>query len=190
MNETYLRLFDLARPFLRTRENEEHTRIAYRFGLRLLGEEGGDAKVVLPAIILHDVGWDCVPEDLQLTAFGPGGKDAELNRVHEVEGAKIAEDLLIRADYPSHLIDEIREIVLGHDSRNEALSLNDAIVKDADKLWRYSEHGFRVNTRRFGMTVSQQLHRLRTKLEQWLLTPTGKRLAREELLLRVQSANE
>lgn len=180
MNETYLILFDLARPFLDTRENEQHTRIAYEFAERLLREEGGDPEVVLPAIILHDVGWKCVPEDLQITAFGPGEKDMDLNRVHEVEGARIAEDLLNRAGYPPDLIIEIREIVLGHDSRVEPLSLNDAIVKDSDKLWRYSEHGFRTNVKRFGLPVPRYLIRLRTKLDEWFLTKTARRLAREE----------
>ncbi len=180
MKETYSRLFDLARPFLDTRENEVHTRIAYEFALRLLCEEGGDPEVVLPAIILHDVGWKCVPEDLQLTAFGPGEKDMDLNRVHEVEGARIAGDLLTSAGYPAALIDVITEIILGHDSRVEPLSVSDAVVKDADKLWRYSDHGFRTNVKRFGVSVLQYLNRLQTKLDQWFLTDTAKRIAREE----------
>ena len=72
MDELFLRVFQVASPFLDTRENEEHTRIAYGFAARLLLVEGGDPQVALPAIILHDVGWKSIPEELQLTAFGPG----------------------------------------------------------------------------------------------------------------------
>ena len=33
------------------------------------------------------------------------------------------------------------EIIDGHDTRKHALSLEDALMKDADKLWRFSRHG-------------------------------------------------
>ena len=187
MNETLLKIFDLARGFLDTRGNEEHTRIAFEFADRLLRQEGGDPDVVLPAIILHDVGWKSIPEELQLTAFGPYQKDKELNRVHEREGARIAGEILETLSYPPHLVGEITAIVLGHDSRQTAMSVNDAIVKDADKLWRYSDHGFHLNVRRFGMTVLQYLDRLQSKIDDWFLTPTGKHIAAEELRLREQS---
>ncbi len=190
MNDTHKKLFELARPFLDTRENEKHTRIAFRFALRLLSEEAADPQVVLPAVIVHDVGWKCVPEDVQLTAFGPGLKDVNLNRIHEVEGAKIAVDLLKRAGYPQHVVNEIGEIVLGHDSRPEALSLNDAVVKDSDKLWRYSQHGFWLTIKRFDLTYERQQHRLRNNMEKWFLTPTAKRLAGEELGLRSRDSDE
>ena len=186
MDQLFRKIFDLALPFLDTRGNEEHTRIAYDFAARLLQEEDGEARVVCPAVILHDVGWKSIPEDLQLTAFGPGEKDMELNKVHEREGARIAGGILEKVNYPPQLITEITEIILGHDSRKEAISINDAIVKDSDKLWRYSEHGFRVNFKRFEMTHQQYIDRLRNNLEGWLLTRTGKIIAREELRLREQ----
>lgn len=181
MNETLLRIFDLARPYLSTRCNEEHTRIAYEFAVRLLREEGGDPDVVLPAIILHDVGWNSIPEELQLTAFGPYQKDTELNRVHEREGARIAGEILGRVNYPFHCVKEIVAIVLDHDSQHDAMSLNDAIVKDADKLWRFSRHGVIVNSGRFEMTVPNYLDHLRSKIDGWFLTQFAESMAREEL---------
>jgi HD superfamily phosphodiesterase len=187
MDGVFLQIFDLARPFLDTRENEEHTRIACDFAVRLLHEEGGDPDVIFPAVILHDVGWKSIPEELQLTAFGPYQKDAQLNRVHEREGARIAGEILQTVSYPRHLVGEITAIVLGHDSRRLAISINDAIVKDADKLTRFSDHGFRLNVKRFGMTRLQYLDRLQSKIDEWFLTLTGKRMAAEELRLRERS---
>lgn len=93
--------------------------------------------MVLPAVILHDVGWHSVPEHLHLKAFGPGPTDCEINRIHEAEGAKLARQVLEEVGYNPDLLEEIVEIVGGHDSRREALALNDAIVKDSDKLWRF-----------------------------------------------------
>lgn len=189
MDENLLKIFDLARPFLDTRANEEHTRISFDYAVCLLREEGGDPEVVLPAIILHDVGWKSIPEELHLTAFGPFQKDADLNKVHEQEGARIAGEILAGVGYPQHLIEEITAIIAEHDSRKEPLSPNDAIVKDADKLWRYSAHGVLTNATRFGMTVPQYLDRLRSKMDEWLLTAAGKRLALEELLLRERTSD-
>jgi hypothetical protein len=183
MDKDFLAIFDLASPYLNTRENDAHTRIAYQFAIRLLNEEAGDPQVVFPALILHDVGWKSIPEELQLSAFGPGEKDWGLNRIHEVEGARIAGEILEKVNYPPHLREEITEIILGHDSRKEAISLNDAIVKDSDKLWRYSAHGVSINFKRFPLTLSEHLARLRRELDGWFLTRTGKRIAREELRL-------
>ncbi|MDA8307972.1 MAG: HD domain-containing protein [Deltaproteobacteria bacterium] len=182
MDELHSRLFELASPYLDTRENQEHTRIAYEFAWKLLGEEGGEPSVVFPAVILHDVGWKCIPEDLQTTAYGPGEKNMDLNRVHEVEGARIAGEILAGINYPSRLIDEITEIILGHDSRKQAISKSDAVVKDSDKLWRYSDHAMRVNTERFGLTFRQNMDRLRDNLDGWFLTAAGRRMAVEQLL--------
>lgn len=182
MDRMHIRLFELASPFLDTRENGEHTRISYEFAGRLLGEEEGDPEVVFPAIILHDVGWKCIPEELQLTAFGPGKKDMRLNRVHEVEGAKIAGRILAELHYPAPLIEEITEIILGHDSRKQAISKSDAVVKDSDKLWRYSDHAMRTNTERFGLTFRQNLERLGKTLDDWFFTAAARRMAAQRLL--------
>ena len=107
--------------------------------------EGGMEDVVIPAILLHDVGWKKVPEDLQLKAFGPNASLPEWNRVHEVEGARIAGEILGKVGYDPEKAEEIVHIIDGHDSRKEPSSLNDKIVKDADKLWRYSKEAVHIN---------------------------------------------
>lgn len=183
MDEMLSKIFELAAPFLDTRGNDDHIRISYECAVRLLQAEGGDPNVVLPAIILHDVGWKSIPEDLQITAYGPGERDLDLNRVHEREGARIAAEILEQVNYPAHLIMEITQIILQHDSGKEAISINDAIVKDSDKLWRYSKHRAKINAESFGMTREQFLNRLRRHLEDWFLTRTGKSMAAELLRL-------
>ena len=75
-NDNYKRLWRLAQPYLDTRENQVHTRISVALALSLIEQEGGEPQVVIPAVILHDVGWERVPEDLQLKAFGPECKRA------------------------------------------------------------------------------------------------------------------
>ena len=190
LKEIYERIWDLARPYLDTRRNDTHTEIATGLALQLLAQEGGDEDIVMPGIILHDTGWKKVPEDIQLKAFGPKATLPEWNRIHEVEGAKIAGDILRKVNYPDNKILEIQDIIDGHDSRKKALSVNDGIVKDADKLWRYSRSALNINAARFALNPDQNIDRLRRNLEAWFLTKSGKRMAKEALEERIREMKE
>ena len=180
MEERYPEIFRLAQPLLNTRDNELHTRIAFSFALKLLDAEGGNPDVVLTAVLLHDIGWMSIPEELHLKAFGPTNPDMELQRVHEVEGSRLAKEILEQVNYNPELIGEIAEIILGHDSRKEALSLNDAIVKDADRLWRYSAEGLEIDPVRFNIDPAVHVEWLKRQIDRWFYTETAKKLAREE----------
>lgn len=180
MEGKYLELFNKARPYLETRDNIIHTTVAYSFALKLLDAEGGEADIVLPAVILHDVGWSFIPEQLHLKAFGPGESDLDLNRIHEEEGSRKAREILEEMGYEPALIDEISEIILGHDSREQPLSLNDAIVKDSDRLWRYSEDALRIDPKRFNIHPGIHAEWLKHQIDKWFYTETAKRLAMEE----------
>ncbi len=187
MDDRYRKIYELAKPFLDTRENETHIRVCYTFARRLLEAEGGDERVVLPAVILHDVGWKCVPEELQLKAFGPGKKDKDMNRIHEVEGAKIARRILEQVKYDPVLTDEIVEIIIGHDSRRDPLSHNDSIVKDSDKLWRFSEQALQIDPPRFGIDPKVHNAWLKEQIDRWFITRTAGIMARQEQKLRAES---
>jgi HD superfamily phosphodiesterase len=178
------KIFERAKPFLRTRKNLIHTQIALRYTLRLLKEEEGDEGIVIPAVLLHDVGWKMIPSNLQLTAFGPNPSNPQLVRVHEVEGAKIAEAILKEFRYPPKKIGEISRIIRGHDSRKRPISQNDRIVKDSDKLWRYSRRGMAVDLDRFRIPRREYLIFLEAIINYWFLTPTGREVARREISLR------
>lgn len=184
----YQKIFQLAKPYLNTRHNEVHTELSMQYGYRLMETEGGNECVVIPAIILHDVGWKKVPEELQLKAFGPKASMPELIRVHEKEGVRIAGDILVIVNYDAEKMARILEIIGGHDSRKESISLDDSIVKDADKLWRYSKEGFDIDNRRFEETYVEGLNRLRKYLPRWFFTDKANKLAREELQKREEEA--
>ena len=181
MEETYARIWELARPLLNTRHNQQHTEIAYHCALRLLESEEGDEAIVIPAVILHDVGWIQVPEELQPTAFGPKAKDKELNRVHEVEGAKLAREILEKVNYDPEKVEETLAIIDGHDSRREAISPSDKIVKDADKLCRFTHQGTSLNCQRYEMSFDEWYEFLKARIDCWFFTRTAKEVAREEL---------
>jgi len=185
LEEPYKKIQELARPYLDTRKNDIHTEISTRHAYQLLELEGGTEEVVIPAILLHDVGWKKVPEDIQLMAFGPKVSMPEWNRVHEVEGAGIAEEILKKVGYDQEKIKEIVRIIEGHDSRKTPFSLNDTIVKDADKLWRYSKAAVEINQDRFQLSFEEGIERLSRNIEPWFLTDSAKRIAREEIEKRL-----
>lgn len=175
------RLFKKAAPYLTVRENQKHTEICYDYALKLLEHLGGRAEIVLPAIILHDVGWSAIPPELHLRAFGPGNIDTELRKIHEVEGAKIARKILEEIPLKKEDILEICRIIENHDSGTYPLTIEEKIVKDADKLYRYSQEGFAVDTLRFGLAPRENWERLLNSIEEWFFTDYGKKLAIEAL---------
>ena len=185
MKDIYRKMWELAKPYLDTRENDSHTQVSLEFAQQLLKEEGGDEDIVIPAIILHDVGWKKVPEELHLKAFGPKS-DPELTRIHEVEGAKIAREILEQLHYDQNKIQEIFNIIEAHDTRTEAISLNDRLVKDADALDRVTSEAFRVNIARFRMTFDEWMDHFESVSATWFGTPTAKNIAKKELENRLK----
>jgi HD superfamily phosphodiesterase len=173
-----------ALPHLQTRHNEVHTRISREFAERLLAAEGGDPGVVIPAILLHDIGWSRVPEEQQLSAFGPSPKNPELTQVHEREGARMAGEILASLDCDEERIGEIVAIIEGHDTRPGSRSLHESIVRDADKLFRLSAQGFAIDCERFALDPPAHLGWLEERVESWFHTATARRLARDEIAAR------
>ena len=190
IQKPFQRIFELAVPFLKTRLNLPHTFIVYQYARLLLQEEGGSREITIPACILHDVGWSAIPEDQQLRAFGPNMTDHEARRKHEVEGVSIAGRILARAGYNGSLVRKITQIIDGHDTTTNARSLEDAVTKDSDKLFRLSAFGFRIDCERFGLDPQEYWPNILKRMETWFLTKTGKQLAAYEVRSREQEFRE
>ena len=180
----YDEIYALAEPHWQTRSNEIHVPESYALARALLAEvPEADPAVVLPGILLHDVGYAAVPAEdhLKGLAGAPTGWEADVTRRHEIEGARMAGEILEQVGYDPELIRRVQEIVDGHDSRTEALSIDDAVVKDADKLWRYTETGIRICHGWVDLTPEGFADFLESRIDRWFLTDAGRRLARETL---------
>ncbi|NMC94211.1 MAG: HD domain-containing protein [Syntrophorhabdus sp.] len=184
MRTMYETIYEMAKPYLNTRYNDVHVELSYEFTKRLLKHyPEADEDIVLPAILLHDVGWKMVPEDEQAGAFGPEVKKNDVQRFHEIEGAKMAGQILNELNYPGSKIHEIMDIIDGHDTRLEALSLNDKIVKDADKLWRFTTTGVNIDSFRFGIERISYINYLEDRIKEWFFTLAAQDMARETLAI-------
>lgn len=172
-------VWTLAVEHLHVRSNDAHTAYSYGLAAALCDlHPEADRDVVLPAIILHDTGWSRVPEGEVLEAIRPGGGRHDLVIRHEKEGAAIATDVLARLGRDPGRSTEIVEIIDGHDSRAVALSLNDSLVKDADKLWRLTPHGVDTVMDWFGLTREQALVLIGARVHDHLFTEAGRTMAR------------
>lgn len=168
-------IWDRAKPYLAVRDNDVHTLYAYGIGRALLAAyPDADPDVVLPAILLHDTGWSQVPEDDVLAAIAPGAGRPDLVLLHEKEGARIARQILAEVGWDTERCEQVIAIVDGHDSRPAAINLNDALMKDADKLWRLTPHGVETVMNWFGLTREQAHRLIGSRVHSYLLTDVGR----------------
>jgi hypothetical protein len=74
--------------------------------------------------------------------------------------------------------EEVGAIIDGHDPRETPLSLNDRLVKDADKLCRFTPIGRGTDQKRFGFTKEEHRAWLGERIDRWFFTAEGRRIAR------------
>jgi HD superfamily phosphohydrolase YqeK len=173
-----LPLWHDARPYLDVRNNDEHTLVAYGVARALLAQiPGAEESTVLPAILLHDVGWKRVPQDQLLNAIGRNPTRPDLVRDHELYGVEIARGILMKHRPQGVDIDAVLAIIDGHDTTREARSTNDAAVKDADKGWRTTPHGMRIIRGWYDWSLEQYIDMVTTLSNPRLLTAPGKAMA-------------
>jgi HD superfamily phosphodiesterase len=187
MKELFERLRDLAGPYQDKRDDVGHAAITLAYAEKLVELEQGDEDIVIPAIILHDIGWSQVPTrgslfDAHLTR----PQEHDLRVAHQQESVRLAAGILREAGYPPQLHEEILTIISEHDTRQGFISKNEGLVRDADKLWRFSETGFATDVRRFGRSRREHADRLAAELRSpdYLYSSSAARLAKQELAMR------
>ena len=178
----YGEVWAAARPYMRARKNDVHIPLSFGYAQRLLEQHPeADADVVLLGILLHDIGWAVVDQEaIYREGFGPRMMESDVRIAHEKEGARLARAILEPAGYAPELVDEVVAIIDGHDTRRHALSRNDELVKDADRLWRFSVTGVSVASDWFAMTPREYVEHLVPQVER-CFTPAATEIARAEL---------
>jgi len=144
MKEIFNRIWELALPYQDKRDDTGHAEVTTRFAWKLLETENGDEDVVIPAIMLHDIGYSQLTKERRLQVFDQKLSKEERFKVqmeHQNESVKLARVILGEVNYPPKLIEEILEIISQHDSREGFISKNEGLVRDADKLSRTSREG-------------------------------------------------
>ena len=169
-------------PYMRARKNDVHIPLSYAYALRLLDiYPDADRDIVIIATILHDIGWWSIDiNDIIERGFGPNMMQSDVRFLHESEGVRLGRELLEKLGWPAATIQAVCEIIDGHDTRPHPKSLNDRLMRDSDKLWRFTVTGISVACDWFKMNPGQYARRQATKFDLFE-TEAGRVMAEEEL---------
>jgi len=112
MDNIYLEIWKLAKPYyLQGRVYDiPHVEWMMKQGDRIADLENFDKKLLLPIIILHDVGYSKSGQK------NPNIKGKESKILHMKEGAKIAREILEKINYDLDLTDKIVHYISVHDN--------------------------------------------------------------------------
>lgn len=172
-----------AEPYMRARKNDVHIPLSFDWCVRLLNEHlSADRDVCLLAILLHDIGWYAIDHgDIIEQGFrSENYLTSDVRYLHEVEGVRLGTEVLQETGWDASVIAQVCEIIDGHDTRPDPHHLNDRIVRDADKLWRFDVTGIAIASDWFGKTPHAYVDHLETVRGQ-LETQAGCSFAAEAL---------
>lgn len=134
MKTKYQNIWNLAKGYLEKGINKNfilHTEAVVKAMELILKKEKGDPDLLIPAAILHDVGWAKVPKKCQCTE----------NKKYKLQGMKlhikfapeIIKEIFKSLNYKTNQVNEIIDIVQSHKFRNPR-KLSKKLLIDADQL--------------------------------------------------------
>ncbi len=112
MKEIYLQILELAKPYYEKGRIYDLDQIDWMIkqAEMLAKKLKLDQDILMPLIILHDVGYAFVDEN------NPHIKSQEIKRIHLREGVKIAKEILERVNYSPELSKQIVDLISVHDN--------------------------------------------------------------------------
>ncbi len=167
----------------RTRANDIHLPISVAYAERLCDAyPEADALLVRVTTLLHDTGWARVDETKIISeGFAGDWRKADIRFEHERHGCDIAREVLPGLGYDDEFIERVTAIIDGHDTRQVSHSLEDSLVRDADRLWRFTATGIALASGWFGLSPAEYARRLRSEIIPELLTDAAVQMAEAEL---------
>jgi hypothetical protein len=167
----------------RTRGNDIHLPMSLAYAERLCAAHPeANSLLVRVSIQLHDTGWGRVEEDRIISeGFSGDWRKAAIRFEHERQGCVIAREVLPPLGYDEHFVEAVCAIIDGHDTRQEAYSLEDALVRDADRLWRFDHAGIALASGWFRMDPAVYSDRLEAEIIPELITSAALEIATAEL---------
>lgn len=133
----------------------EHINWLYKIVPKFIDQSEVDFDVLIPVIILHDVGYTKVKKDANPYSL-------DVRRLHSEEGARIAGRILEELNFPKEKSEEVKRLILKHDDWAFGDSFSDEpilkIFTNFDFLWMASEKGFNI-VRKFLNQTPQKFYK-------------------------------
>jgi len=178
MDEIFEKIWQLAIPYLKKGIKKDfivHTKGVIRSMRCLLEREEGDKSILIPAAILHDVGWSKVPLNMQKS-------DEELDRVealrlHIKHASSIIKEILLKVGYDEIQIEKVINIVAAHKFQDPK-ELSKQLLIDADTMSDAFKQQFYSDVRSY-KTTPEELYEFRKKND--FYTQTARKIFDEEL---------
>ena len=170
-------------PETRARRNDFHLPISLAYARRLCdAHPQANRELVLVATLLHDTGWAHVDESKIISdGFRGDWRKAEIRFEHERLGCAVARRVLPSLGYSTEFINGACRIIDGHDTRPLAHSIEDALMRDADRLWRFDTTGIAVVSGWLDMTPAAYTDRLESEIIPELITSAAVDMAMADL---------
>lgn len=167
----------------RSRGNDIHLPISVAYAERLCDAyPEADRELVLVATLLHDTGWAHVDESRIISeGFTGDWRKAQIRYEHELQGCVVAQRVLPELGYAPEFVERATAIIDGHDTRLVAYSLEDALVRDADRAWRFDRAGIALASTWFRMDPATYSDRLETEIIPELITDAAVQMAHADL---------
>lgn len=144
MKDIYTKIWELAKPYyLKGRPMDiEHIQWMMEEALRISTVENLDDSLLLPLVILHDVGYSTIEGVASKNYY-----NVDIRKLHMEAGAKLAGTILEQVGYPENKIKHAVYYVSIHDQwayGEVDMYTHDPILgtfKDLDFLWIYTPIG-------------------------------------------------
>jgi len=186
MKEKYQKIWELAVPYLKLglmKDFVVHTEGVVKSMELLIEGEDGDPDILIPAAMLHDVGFSKVSKDLQTNSDLSLKREAQ--RQHLIFAKDIIQEILEKVGYPQTDIDHVGSIVLAHKFQ-EPEEKEKRMLIDADNLSDVFEKQFYSDSRAYP-TPPKVLYGYRIANEYYF--QTARDIADREMAARAKEIN-
>jgi len=177
-NETFNKIFELSKPYLQKATMKDfvtHTKHVVKAMEMIIRGEGGDSNILIPAAILHDVGFSKVSPRLQTN--NDLKKKRQAQRQHLVFAKEIIQEILEKVDYKQKDIDRITEIIVVHKFHNPD-GKEERMLIDSDNLSDTFLEQFYSDIKAYNRSP-EQVYEFRTRNEYY--TKTAKKIASKNM---------
>lgn len=187
----YQEIFKLAIPYLKNCRPEDllHTRVVVSLVEEIIKGEnlGSQADILIPAAILHDIGWS------QLDEEGKVKRPPRARVKHMKEGVRIAQKILKSMGYPKEKMKEICQLISVHDNQYLGLPVKDELAKrliEADNLWLLTKEAFDFYCQKYNLSRKSLLERHWAHIERFqsIHSPTAVKIKNKLIEKRRQEA--